>query len=1702
MNNNPISNNQLSIKSRVWTGHEERWLNQFQLIKHKQNSTEMIKEMHDFLMSYLSNIKDIKGLNKLFEKNINNAIKAYFKIVLENKSIAFFKDVVLKINSLSHILPSLNEKYVSMCSQFIDKSDLLKSIDVFLKSKQFSVAKELLVCYLCCFEKKEQINSDDYESLGFALDEIATVYEDVSYLIKGVDNLEEKQAMVFHSLMEDGLLLLTANQLFSKSGGKSIQPYELVRKLHDPVLNRKVSYHEKVTKEVSKIIANILIDPEVFYGGNDKQEIQTTQMTIESDLVKKYQFVKESVRSEAKEVKNEQRAQYNSEGTEHLTKKEANELSSVNKLVDELAKNNEEQSTKQSVENMIQSDMLRLAKENVGSETLSNNDSTSNEQQASWSDVYSNVDSTEFGTKRDESNQNLRSHEEGMRQVPRQLKIFGGADVNAGFNSVGGGVKGGIDVTLDKTLNNHSDTETKSNSIQKSKSSNLASSKSRNEKQDVGNTSGLQSSSGVQIIQQESGSGCHTADVKVSKESGDVAVMTGALREGKTAMGMLTASGSSESGIDKRLMSSNSISGGVSSSNNLSSNNKGTFELTGEERDRTTENNSTKSSVKVEQGDITFNAYDVSYSHTEKEIAAYLEYEFDMKLEDKENHDTVKKIASRLENRSLRREFEEINRETKEVREDKNIKHIGTYTIKYSKHPVFCDVIQAFNEIDSNMVFANIEDRYKCLQSIDDCLKICSDPKISGMRMHEKKKELCEKLYNLEFSRPTTDLNIEFDAKLDNYLKKLDAFNNETSNPYCPELPPEEDSGKVFYGKDENGFYIGARKRMSIEDSCQHALLIGGTGTGKTRRFIIPGLKKLNGQNALVTDVDGTIYHKTNREMRLKGYNVKVLDLINPEISNQFNPLKGCEIGKERIAQLVNALFCSIEDGNNKIFHENGKKIVTLAINLLIYEHEHLNGELPSLPALYKKVLGLTFENIDQLADQYKDLLEEDEANSELETIKSQLDDLNSNATNAYKEYYSFATTAVKELGRDIFKQISSGDDEIFDDLKDLKKNTIIYLRVQGTDIGSLNGVMGLFFQHFFSEVKNFVIDQKEKNEDFVNKPMLCFLDEFGNYKINNFATEVSTVRKFNIACMAVVQDKEQIRSKYGSESQAVLSCMLTKIYLNFDLTEKTHTQLSEAMGITKEFEVNLDQGNIVLTNERKLSVEKFVTMKKGYAFLVSNAPFIEYETILPSDEKDCVTPEENSLEADVQSIPEGFYLEDKYLSEIKQVLDPNDLLDDPDVYRDIESSILLGDKKLLNNLIVKYPNDAEQLRGAIEKLDDTRFVQPYKYETDLIQLCDTKKEIISSEAKSYLQEHQADLEECINTLCRHGVQPMEIIHLDIVSNYFIARPHLLTLFEGKMSNSIADKWELSDSIIKQFGMGTTNESYKVFMCYFLYLIYEYELGRYKNRPFKNFNKFQFKCMNLLAEHCQLPVEIPTSFNKFKKLEVHEKDVEKWKDAMLKSQCKLGTEMLIAMDMKGALKTGAMYYSFLTIKQRFDDVLFEKYKRDCLTEDQLEKLLKIVEDQDRAKFLVMLDQCGKCEKNYHSFSEMLQRNKDLLSEYSKCNNTLVQLGVVPNHEVLDIYFENRFLQKWIASIDQDNLRQGFKLTDAFEIITCNKDIANKKIEMELQVKQNKMKKRWDLKFAKNDIQDLLFINKEVAKTVKKERQWTRFSRKK
>ena len=73
-------------------------------------------------------------------------------------------------------------------------------------------------------------------------------------------------------------------------------------------------------------------------------------------------------------------------------------------------------------------------------------------------------------------------------------------------------------------------------------------------------------------------------------------------------------------------------------------------------------------------------------------------------------------------------------------------------------------------------------------------------------------------------------------------------------------------------------------------------------------------------ENGLVTDIDGTIYDLTEEQMRAKGYNVVVVDLINPAESSKFNPLNGLELNDDRIDELLETIFSKVKtEGDNAI---------------------------------------------------------------------------------------------------------------------------------------------------------------------------------------------------------------------------------------------------------------------------------------------------------------------------------------------------------------------------------------------------------------------------------------------------------------------------------------------------------------------------------------------------------------------------------------------------------------------------------------------------------------------------------------------------------------------------------------------------------------------------------------------------------------
>ena len=74
----------------------------------------------------------------------------------------------------------------------------------------------------------------------------------------------------------------------------------------------------------------------------------------------------------------------------------------------------------------------------------------------------------------------------------------------------------------------------------------------------------------------------------------------------------------------------------------------------------------------------------------------------------------------------------------------------------------------------------------------------------------------------------------------------------------------------------------------------QHALIIGDTGCGKTRRLIIPSIKLISktGESMVISDPKGELYRKTASSLRKKGYEIRVLNLREPRNGDRWNPLE------------------------------------------------------------------------------------------------------------------------------------------------------------------------------------------------------------------------------------------------------------------------------------------------------------------------------------------------------------------------------------------------------------------------------------------------------------------------------------------------------------------------------------------------------------------------------------------------------------------------------------------------------------------------------------------------------------------------------------------------------------------------------------------------------------------------------------------
>ena len=178
-------------------------------------------------------------------------------------------------------------------------------------------------------------------------------------------------------------------------------------------------------------------------------------------------------------------------------------------------------------------------------------------------------------------------------------------------------------------------------------------------------------------------------------------------------------------------------------------------------------------------------------------------------------------------------------------------------------------------------------------------------------------------------------------------------------------------------------------------------------------------------------------------------------------------------------------------------------------------------------------------------------------------------------------------------------------------------------MRVGGSNVNEYKAIMGLFFQHYFSIVKGVVDKEKEKyphkkESELIIRPTLCYMDEFGNFKINNFHTEITTIRKYKIGCMVALQTQKQLKHQYGHEPGSIIEESFgTNVYLKFKLTDNTPEVLYQnQQRVSKLKPLN---GSYIQVEEPRLSIHDIRNLDWDHAILkYGEGDPIKYKTMPP----------------------------------------------------------------------------------------------------------------------------------------------------------------------------------------------------------------------------------------------------------------------------------------------------------------------------------------------------------------------------------------------------------------------------------------------------------------------------------------------------
>ena len=339
----------------------------------------------------------------------------------------------------------------------------------------------------------------------------------------------------------------------------------------------------------------------------------------------------------------------------------------------------------------------------------------------------------------------------------------------------------------------------------------------------------------------------------------------------------------------------------------------------------------------------------------------------------------------------------------------------------------------------------------------------------------------------------------------------------------------------------------------------KNVLIIGGSGSGKTRFWLKPNLLQMH-SSYVVTDPKGSIVIECGNALLKHGYTIKIFNTINFQKSMHYNPFAYIHSEKD-ILKLVTTLIANTK-GDGKAGDEFWTKAETLLYCALIgYIHYEAPVEEQNFSTLIEFLNAMEVREDDEEFQNPVDLMFE-----ALEKKKP-----NHFAVRQYKKYKlaagktakSILVSAAVRLAPFNLPQIKAITDHDDMDLYTLgEKKCALYAVIPDNDT-TFNFLVSLLYSQIFQALY-YCADQIHHGA--LPCHVHFILDEAPSVNLPGLPRELATMRSRNISCSTIIQNMAQIKELYKDSWETIPGNSDTLLYLGGN-ESSTHKYISEALG-------------------------------------------------------------------------------------------------------------------------------------------------------------------------------------------------------------------------------------------------------------------------------------------------------------------------------------------------------------------------------------------------------------------------------------------------------------------------------------------------------------------------------------------------------